>query len=176
MSKHPLATRTTLLALIGAALAVGAFLLAGGATADKTPAATIQVYKTPTCGCCSKWIEHLRAAGFKVEATDMPDLTAFKAANGVPDELSSCHTATVAGYVIEGHVPASDISRLLQERPKVAGLTVPGMPMGSPGMEHPNPQRHEAFDVLAFGGSQASGSDESASDKSGVTVFSSHVP
>jgi len=162
---HP-ANRALSKALLAAAFVAGAFLLAASASADPT---TIQVYKTPTCGCCSKWIDHLREAGFEVEATDLPDLTAFKAMNGVPNDLTSCHTAVVGGYLIEGHVPASDITKLLKERPKIAGLTVPGMPMGSPGMEHPDPNRHEAFEVLAFGGTAESG-------MSGVTVYSSHAP
>ena len=144
------------------ALSTLLFLTAGQTSAaDPTP--TIQVYKTPTCGCCTKWIDSLRAAGFEVEATNMSDLTALKAMNGVPEQLSSCHTAIVAGYVIEGHVPAADLARLLAEKPKIAGLTVPGMPMGSPGMEHPDPSRHEAYDVLAFG-------------PDGVSVFASHAP
>jgi hypothetical protein len=124
---------------------------------------TIEVYKTPTCGCCTKWIDSLRAAGFEVNATDMPDLTALKAMNGVPRKLSSCHTAIVSGYVVEGHVPAADLKRLLEEKPAVAGLSVPGMPLGSPGMEHPDSSRHEAYDVLAFG-------------PDGVSVFASHAP
>jgi hypothetical protein len=122
---------------------------------------TIQVFKTATCGCCTKWIDHLRAAGFQVEATDMPDLAGLKNENGVPEELSSCHTALVDGYVIEGHVPAQDIERLLAERPAVAGLAVPEMPMGSPGMEHPDPSRHQPYDVMSFG-------------RDGVRVFASH--
>ena len=154
-----------LLGLITAPLS-GALFLASSASAEGT---TIQVYKTPTCGCCSQWIDHLQAAGFKVEATDMPDLTALKAMNGVPNGMTSCHTAMVEGYVIEGHVPASDISRLLAERPKVAGLAVPGMPMGSPGMEHPDPSRHEAYEVLAFGVTTGAA-------PGGVKVFSSHTP
>ncbi|MDG2049590.1 MAG: DUF411 domain-containing protein [Myxococcota bacterium] len=126
----------------------------------------IQVYKTPTCGCCGNWVNHLRAAGFDVKTTDLPDLTALKRSNGVPQSMASCHTALVGGYVIEGHVPASDIRRLLKERPRVAGLAVPGMPMGSPGMEHPDPRRHEAFEVIAFGTPAASGFE----------VFETHQP
>ncbi|MBJ18431.1 MAG: hypothetical protein CL933_03305 [Deltaproteobacteria bacterium] len=172
MEKKVLGTHARLAALLAAAaLANGALLLTSSATADT--AQTIQVYKTPTCGCCGQWIDHLREAGFEVEATDMPDLTAFKAMNGVPKRLTSCHTAMVEGYVIEGHVPAADITRLLTERPKIAGLAVPGMPMGSPGMEHPDPSRHEAFEVLAFGG--APGDGEGA-DEGGAKVFSTHTP
>jgi hypothetical protein len=148
----------------GAAIAAGLLgaMLALGAQAGDTTS-TIQVYKTPTCGCCGKWIDHLRAAGFSVESTDLRDLTALKALNGVPQGLASCHTAMIDGYVVEGHVPASDIERLLKERPKVAGLAVPGMPLGSPGMEHPDPRRHETFDVLSFG-------------PNGTQRFSTHTP
>ena len=150
--------------ILGVAITVAClFMFASGTTSAADPQPTIQVYKTPTCGCCTKWIDSLRAAGFKVEATDMPDLTTLKAMNGVPNGLSSCHTAIVSGYVVEGHVPAADLKRLLKEKPAVAGLTVPGMPLGSPGMEHSDPTRHEAYDVLAFG-------------PDGVSVFASHGP
>ncbi len=107
----------------------------------------ITVYKTPTCGCCVKWVDHLEAGGLAVEAIDVENLAWVKKENGVPIELASCHTALVDGYVIEGHVPVEDVLRLLEERPDVAGLAVPGMPIGSPGMEGPNP---EPYDVLAF--------------------------
>lgn len=136
----------SLLLAVGAGIAVFLFLPDGEAEALE-----IHVYKTPTCGCCSKWIDHLRAEGFTVRAEDLPDLTALKASHAVTPALASCHTATIDGYVVEGHVPASDIRRLLSERPAIAGLAVPGMPLGSPGMEHPDPARHQAFDVLAFG-------------------------
>ena len=120
----------------------------------------VQVYKSPTCGCCNKWIEHLESNGFSVHATDVPDLAPIKAENGVPRRLASCHTAIVDGYLVEGHVPAIDVHRLLRERPKVSGLAVPGMPIGSPGMEGPNPERYQ---VLSFG-------------PEGVSVFSTHGP
>jgi hypothetical protein len=136
-------------------------VLAGAPAFAETP--RIEVFKTPTCGCCTKWIDHLRAAGFRVDATELPDLTAIKAANGVPPQLASCHTALVDGYVIEGHVPASDLKRLLKDRPAVSGLAVPGMPMGSPGMEHPDPRRHQTYDVMSFGAD-------------GLKVFSTHRP
>jgi hypothetical protein len=108
---------------------------------------TITVYKSPTCGCCGKWIAHLEAGGLTVEAIDVKDLVKVKRENGVPTQLSSCHTALVDGYVIEGHVPIEDVQRLLEERPEIAGLAVPAMPIGSPGMEGPNP---EPYEVLAF--------------------------
>ncbi|WP_428622703.1 DUF411 domain-containing protein [Sedimenticola sp.] len=107
----------------------------------------IAVYKSPTCGCCSAWIEHLKANGFDVQAHDTTRMDQVKQALGVQPQLASCHTAEVAGYVIEGHVPASDIHRLLAEKPAVAGLAAPGMPMGSPGMEGP---RKDHYQVLTF--------------------------
>jgi len=107
----------------------------------------ITVYKSPTCGCCTKWIDHLRASGFEVTANDMDDLSEVKATFGVPAELESCHTATVGKYVVEGHVPADLIQKMLKEQPAIAGLAVPGMPMGSPGMEG---GRKDAYDVIAF--------------------------
>jgi len=113
------------------------------------PPAVIEVYKSPTCGCCSKWVEHLRAHGFTVQATDTAAMDELRAKHGVPRALRSCHTALVSGYVIEGHVPASDVQRLLSERPAIAGLAVPGMPIGSPGMEAPS-GRTVPYDVIAF--------------------------
>ena len=107
------------------------------------------VYKSPTCGCCSAWVDHVRAEGFTVDVHDLASVDSVKDASGVPAELRSCHTAHIAGYAIEGHVPASDIRRFLRERPQVAGLAVPGMPMGSPGMEGAYKDR---YDVLTFGG------------------------
>ena len=113
------------------ALAVPFALLACGQAA----AATVDVVKTPWCGCCSAWIEHLRSAGFEVRVSEVEDLAPVAAKLGVPDDLRSCHSASFGGYAIEGHVPAADIKRLLKEKPKAAGLAVPGMPVGSPGME-----------------------------------------
>jgi len=107
----------------------------------------IVVYKQATCGCCNRWIEHLEEHGFTVQAHDVDDVAEQKAEYGVRPEHHSCHTAMVDGYVIEGHVPADVILRLLDERPDVTGLTVPGMPMGSPGMEGPYA---ESYDVLTF--------------------------
>ena len=108
----------------------------------------VTVYKSPTCGCCSKWADHLREAGFQVTEEDVRDIVEVKREHGVPGELGSCHTALVGDYVIEGHVPAEDIRRLLEERPDVAGLAVPGMPAGSPGMEVPG--RSDPYASLTF--------------------------
>ena len=109
----------------------------------------VMVYKTPTCGCCEDWIEHLRAEGFTVEVEDQNDLTPLKNMLGIPVRLRSCHTATVGKYLVEGHVPAADIKRLLAEAPQIAGIATPGMPIGSPGMEVPG-REAEPYDVLAF--------------------------
>lgn len=110
----------------------------------------VVVYKSPTCGCCSGWVDHMREQGYDVETVDIEDyaaLAAKKTEHGVPNDLGSCHTAVVDGYTVEGHVPASVVARLVKERPDIQGIAVPGMPIGSPGMEGPNPQ---AYDVIAF--------------------------
>lgn len=106
------------------------------------------VYKTRTCGCCSKWVDHLKANGFTVTVNDVPSTADYRRKYGVPEQLQSCHTGVVNGYAIEGHVPAADIQRLLKKRPKAKGLAVPGMPIGSPGMEQ-GPRR-QAYSVLLF--------------------------
>lgn len=96
------------------------------------------VYKSPTCGCCKLWVEHMKNSGFKVSVIEAEDLNPIKLKLGVPAGLGSCHTAKVGGYFVEGHVPASDVKRLLKQKPDVLGISVPGMPMGSPGMEVPS--------------------------------------
>jgi hypothetical protein len=130
----------------------------GGAAAALVPSSVVEaagtagpemvVYKTPTCGCCSAWVDHAKRAGFRTSIRDLPDLSEVKATFGVPAALQSCHTATVGGYVVEGHVPLDLVSRLLAERPKMAGIAVPGMPAGSPGMEVGN--RKDPYDVVLF--------------------------
>lgn len=130
-----------------------AFLIAA-ATLAASPAMgalrpTVTVFKDPDCGCCAQWIEHLREAGFLVEAQDRSDLNAVKARLGVPAALASCHTAVIDGYVVEGHVPARSILRLLAERPRATGLAVPRMPIGSPGMEVPG-ATPDVYDVVLF--------------------------
>jgi hypothetical protein len=111
----------------------------------------IVVHKTPTCGCCGLWVEHLEQAGFSVEVFDHDALAldAIKARHTVPRELQSCHTGLIDGYVVEGHVPAGDVRRLLAERPAAIGIAVPGMPIGSPGMEVGD--RRDPYDVVLFG-------------------------
>ncbi|MEI1376551.1 DUF411 domain-containing protein [Nostoc sp. UHCC 0926] len=106
------------------------------------------VYHSPDCNCCGGWIDHLKAQGFKITNFPTPDIETVKQKYNVPDNLSSCHTAIVNGYVIEGHVPADDIKRLLQEKPNIVGLSVPQMPIGTPGMEMGN--RKDPFSVLSF--------------------------
>jgi hypothetical protein len=145
-----LSRRAMLSTLVAAAVAPRAFA---------QPPQKMDVFKSPTCGCCEKWVEHVRASGFAPTATNVDDMTVVKTQRHVPTALQSCHTAIVAGYVIEGHVPAEDIKRLLKERPAISGLAVPGMPSGSPGMEGATPR---PYDVVAF-------------DKQGKTrVFATH--
>lgn len=139
--------RRTLLAggIAAAALGAAGWLLIPGSAAE----ADVVVYKSPSCGCCGNWVEHLRAGGFTVAVRERHDLTPVKARFGVPAPLEACHTAEVGGYVVEGHVPATEFRRLLAERPKARGLAVPGMPVGSPGMEDGG--RREAYRVIQFG-------------------------
>lgn len=134
-------------------LATTSFAMAADETNGPVPSEaqgswTLVVYKDPNCGCCDKWAEHMKTHGFSVESVLESDLSVRKRALGVPDGLWACHTAVVDGYVIEGHVPAADVERLLEDRPEAKGLAVPGMPVGSPGMEYGG--RRQAFDVLLF--------------------------
>lgn len=142
----PLATTAGLTILVAGALAFAA----AAPRAQQTPAAkpSVTVYKSPTCGCCSKWVDHMRASGFEVKALDVEDIEAVKRTHGVPEGISSCHTSLVGGYVIEGHVPADAVARVLRERPKIAGIAVPGMPLGSPGMEQG--PRKDPYAILSF--------------------------
>jgi hypothetical protein len=109
---------------------------------------SVTVYRSPSCGCCGEWIKHLEKHGFKVTDTKTDEMTAIKEKYSVPQDFASCHTAIVNGYVVEGHIPADDIKRLVQQKPDIAGIAVPGMPLGSPGMEAG--ERKESFAVLAF--------------------------
>jgi len=129
--------RTTLMAGLAVTLL--------GATRSFAARTSIEVWKSPACDCCSGWVQHLQASGFTVKVNDTGNTAARKRLN-VPERLGSCHTAEVAGFAIEGHVPAGEIKRLLAERPRAIGLAVAGMPVGSPGMEDGN--RREAYDVL----------------------------
>ena len=134
---------TIWLGSLAAVLGVLALLLT-----QQTVAADIVVYKSPTCGCCGKWVEHMEKAGFSVEVENMNDVAPIKRELGVPGRMQSCHTAKVGDYFVEGHVPADLVKRLLADRPDIKGLAVPGMPMGSPGMEGP---RKDPYDVIAIG-------------------------
>ena len=116
------------------------------ACAQAATAATLEVVKSPSCGCCSQWVERMKAAGFAVKVRDVEDTAPTAKAAGVPDTLRSCHTAKIGGYAIEGHVPAADIQRLLAQKPKAVGLSVPGMVAGSPGMEVPG--RSDRYQVM----------------------------
>ena len=129
-----------------ASLAVGVLLPADAHAGD---AAKITVYKDPSCGCCTKWVDHLRAAGLGPTVRDRSDMDALKDSLGVPEALRSCHTAVAGKFVVEGHVPAADVKALLARPPKgIVGIAVPGMPAGSPGMEMPG--RHDRYEVTAF--------------------------
>jgi len=120
----------------------------------------LTVYKSPTCGCCQACAQHMQRAGFELEIVEIEDLAPIKARLRVPQILEACHTAVVGGYVIEGHVPATDVERLLRERPKAMGLAVPGMPIGSPGMEQDG--RREPFETILF-------------SRQGLYVFAHHT-
>jgi hypothetical protein len=124
------------------------------------PLPTVDVYKSPYCGCCEQWIAHMRNSGFKVSIHNVRDVTPVRKNFGVPDAMASCHTAVVDGYAVEGHVPAADVKRLLRERPKAAGISVPGMVLGSPGMEQG--QGKDPYNVMLF------------SKGSSPTVFAQH--
>jgi hypothetical protein len=117
--------------------------------AQPAPGTPITVYKSASCGCCAKWVDHLRDNGFAPVVHDEENMDAIKDDLGVPKAMRSCHTALMAKYLVEGHVPAADLRRLLSEHPAVAGLAVPGMPASTPGMAVPG-QPHEPYEVLAF--------------------------
>jgi hypothetical protein len=127
---------------------LGASSLCAGLPARAAELPEILVHKDPSCGCCSGWAEHLRSAGFATRVAESRDLDAIKRRLGVPADLASCHTAEVGGYIVEGHVPATAVRRLLAEKPSAVGLAVPGMPIGSPGMEGGTP---ETYEVVLFG-------------------------
>jgi hypothetical protein len=162
-----LVARSVALLLIAACATSGDDLASGDSATIVTPAAAgtappatqsaaalqidsliMTVYKAPTCGCCQKWVDHVRAEGFRATTTDVADVAPVKNTHKVPADLGSCHTALIGGYVVEGHVPAEDIKRLLAERPDIIGIAAPGMPNGSPGMEN---GRVDRYDVIAIG-------------------------
>jgi hypothetical protein len=134
--------------ILAAAAFVLAIVLSGcSQSTAETALPSVTVHKSSTCGCCKIWVERLRAAGFEVQTHDVDNLNSVKQRVGIPYGMGSCHTAEVDGYFVEGHVPVEDIKRLLRERPKAKGITVPGMPAGSPGMELPS-GKTEKYDVL----------------------------
>jgi hypothetical protein len=139
-------TRTRLTRRSALVLGAACLLPAGTLVAAEDP--VITVHRDPSCGCCSGWVAHLQKSGFVTEVLDTRDIDAVKTRLGVPDDLAACHTAEVSGYVIEGHVPAAALKRLLAEKPGATGLAVPGMPIGSPGMEGGTPEK---YDVVLFG-------------------------
>lgn len=153
MSQKPYSRRNWLQAVAAGAVAVASapllrpseLLASTGLAVPAVP--VITVYKTATCGCCTAWIRHMEENGFTARAQDVGDLGAIKRRFGVPDSLASCHTGLVAGYVVEGHVPADLVTRMLNEKPSGLGIAVPGMPIGSPGMEGGTPEK---YDVLLF--------------------------
>lgn len=159
---------------IFAALGAGAgtLVVARGAHAQqgatKAPAAgalpPMTVYKSASCGCCTAWVDHARKSGFTVRTVDTEDLASVKREMGIPAKLQSCHTVMVGTYVVEGHVPADDVKKLLATKPRVRGLAVPGMPLGSPGMEQGPPAGYDRYDVIAFTASGA------------TSVFATHGP
>jgi hypothetical protein len=127
--------------------------------ANKLP--LVEVFKSPTCGCCGAWVDHLKAAGFPVKVIEVDDTTMTRKRYGLPDKFGSCHTGVVNGYVVEGHVPAAEVTRLLAMKPVAIGLAVPGMPVGSPGMEYGD--RKDPYDVYLI-------------DKSGRETVFAHYP
>jgi hypothetical protein len=135
-------SRRSMLLLLGSVAASAA--LAAPSAAEPL----ITVHKDPGCGCCTGWVQHLQRNGFAARVIETRRLDPVKARLGVPDDLAACHTAEIGGFVVEGHVPASAVKRLLAERPTATGLAVPGMPVGSPGMEGGEP---ETYDVILFG-------------------------
>lgn len=133
---------------LASAFAVSAIPLIGSRPLPAFKAQKLVIYKSPTCGCCAKWVDHVKASGFDAEVHDVADVNAIKAKHGVPNELFSCHTALADGFVFEGHVPADLITKVLKEKPKIAGIAAPGMPIGSPGMEMGS--RKDPHNIVAF--------------------------
>ncbi len=134
-------------------LSIVLFLAATG-SAQVLAAEMVDVYKSPTCECCIKWVGHLRQAGFDVKVHEVTDIPGNRKKLGMPDKFGSCHSAKVGGYVLEGHIPAADIQRLLKDNPKALGLAVPSMPPGSPGMDIPNSPLYDTLLVQADGSSR----------------------
>jgi hypothetical protein len=152
-------------AALGAFGAFGARALRAQGRQQQQALPAMTVYKSPSCGCCSEWVDHVKSAGFTVREVNTDDINTVKREMGIPPRLASCHTVVVGSYVVEGHVPADDVKRLLRDRPAgVRGLAVPGMPIGSPGMEQGPPSQYQRYQVLAFTAAGA------------TSVFATHGP
>lgn len=152
--KTRLVCKRTLLSAVFISMLLGGGLLVAPPFLGSAQALAqeVEVWKTRACDCCEGWVKHMRLAGFSMKVHTVDTLDAVKTVKGVPDSLVSCHTAVVDGYVAEGHVPASDLRRLLRERPRVTGLAAPGMPQSAPGMDMPG----QPYEVIAFGASGGS--------------------
>lgn len=131
--------RRTMIGLLAA-------VIPAAACAKPARSGELKIFKSPYCGCCGAWVDHVKASGLRAIVQDIEDVTPMARRLGVPDAVRSCHTAEIGGYFVEGHVPAADIRKLLAERPKARGIAVPGMPIGSPGMEQG--ERRDAYDTL----------------------------
>lgn len=140
--------RNNIYKLVAIFIALGILFVMLWPLVKSTTGPQVVVYKSPTCGCCRKWVSHLRNDGFNVTQIDTQNMKSIKKNQGISGRLASCHTAIVEGYVVEGHVPVKEIRRMLKEKPMIKGLTVPGMPIGSPGMEQGS--RKDPYDVLAI--------------------------
>jgi len=146
-NSQPRRTRRDFLRAAGIAIGAIGLRIPTAAALPASPLRAITVYKDPDCGCCAEWVKHIRKAGFVATVNDMRDMDSVKRAMGVPKALESCHTARIGTYTIEGHVPADLIIKLLNETPNARGLAVPGMPMGSPGMEG---ARSDRYNIMLF--------------------------
>lgn len=129
--------------------ALGLAVLTTSAAAQTPP--TLEVFKSPYCGCCGQWVEHMKKAGFKVKINEVTDISASRRQLGMPEKYGSCHTDRIGNYLVEGHVPAADVKKLLREKPKAVGIAVPGMPLGSPGMESVKPMPYQTLLVQSNG-------------------------
>lgn len=147
LQSQPPRSRRDFLRVLGIAIGTSGLRVRTASALPASPLRAITVYKDPDCGCCAEWVKHIRKAGFITTVNDMRDLESVKRAMGVPKTLESCHTARIGSYIIEGHVPADVIIKMLTEKPDALGLAVPGMPMGSPGMEG---ARLDRYNVMLF--------------------------
>ena len=128
-------------------LVMAAFILIPLHASAEEPATEATVYKDPDCGCCQGYVDHLRANGFRVETVETSDLMSIKQKHGIPDDMAACHTMLIGGYVVEGHVPLTTLRKLLGERPRIKGIALPGMPIGTPGMEGPKEEPFTIYEI-----------------------------